>query len=252
MSNEKKPNIRSGGQRPNNQKNGPRRFISTIIYVIVMILLGLWVFSGEKGENGPQKDLSYTKFQSYIQNNAVESLVVNDDNTSRAKVRPESYVLVFGDAAKGQEARGEIKALVPSVEEFTHFLDEINAQRKADGQPVIDVSYAKSRDYWYLILVNALPIVILILFIFWMSRGIGGGAGGGIFGVGKARAQMFDKDKKDKVTFKDVAGGGIFGVGKARAQSRRPSGLRKTNVLANSLAHRTTWLRSDLSACADV
>ncbi len=28
-------------------------------------------------------------------------------------------------------------------------------------------------------------------------------------------------------------------------KSRRPSGLRKTNVLANSLAHRTTWLRSD-------
>ncbi len=32
----------------------------------------------------------------------------------------------------------------------------------------------------------------------------------------------------------------------ARQTSRRPSGLRKTNVLANSLAHRTTWLRSDL------
>ncbi len=32
------------------------------------------------------------------------------------------------------------------------------------------------------------------------------------------------------------------------AVSRRPSGLRKTNVLANSLAHRTTWLRSDLVA----
>ncbi len=29
------------------------------------------------------------------------------------------------------------------------------------------------------------------------------------------------------------------------AESRRPSGLRKTNVLANSLAHRTTWLRPD-------
>ncbi|MDD1367459.1 hypothetical protein PTB13_04920 [Bacillus sp. MHSD17] len=27
--------------------------------------------------------------------------------------------------------------------------------------------------------------------------------------------------------------------------SRRPSGLRKTNVRSNSLAHRTTWLRSD-------
>ncbi len=29
--------------------------------------------------------------------------------------------------------------------------------------------------------------------------------------------------------------------------SRRPSGLRKTNLLYNSLAHRTTWLRSDLT-----
>ena len=27
--------------------------------------------------------------------------------------------------------------------------------------------------------------------------------------------------------------------------SRRPSGLRKTTIIANSLAHRTTWLRSD-------
>ena len=30
--------------------------------------------------------------------------------------------------------------------------------------------------------------------------------------------------------------------------SRRPSGLRKTNLIDNSLAHRTTWLRSDLGS----
>ncbi len=30
--------------------------------------------------------------------------------------------------------------------------------------------------------------------------------------------------------------------------SRRPSGLRKTRVKGNSLAHRTTWLRSDFIA----
>ncbi len=33
---------------------------------------------------------------------------------------------------------------------------------------------------------------------------------------------------------------------KAKSPSRRPSGLRKTILLYNSLAHRTTWLRSDL------
>ena len=33
------------------------------------------------------------------------------------------------------------------------------------------------------------------------------------------------------------------------AKSRRPSGLRKTTITLNSLAHRTTWLRSDF-ACS--
>ena len=33
---------------------------------------------------------------------------------------------------------------------------------------------------------------------------------------------------------------------KAEFKSRRPSGLRKTKHSTNSLAHRTTWLRSDL------
>ena len=198
---------RKAGNGKNNasgKKNG-RGWFSTVLYLIMLVIFGLWFF-GNKEEADVQKDLSYTKFQSYITNNAIESLTVYDDNTSKAKVRPESYVIVFGDASKGKEAKGEIRAFVPSVDEFTHFLDEVNAQRKSDGLPAIDVSYAKSRDYWTLILVNALPIVIFILFIVWMSRGIGGGAGGGIFGVGKARVQLFDKDKKDKVTFKDVAG----------------------------------------------
>ena len=86
-------------------------------------------------------------------------------------------------------------------------MDGVNATRKANGQVAIDVTYSKSRDYWYLILVNILPFVLIVLFFVYMSRGIGAGGGpGGIFGVGKAQAQLFDKDKKDKVTFADVAG----------------------------------------------
>ena len=205
MSTEKKPTIRPNGKANKGNKGNGRNWFSSFLYLCVFLLCGFWLF-GNKGDDGPQKDLSYTKFQSYIQNNTIESLIVYDDNTAKATVRPESYVIVFGDVAKGKDAKGEIKALIPSVDEFTHFLDEINAQRKEDGLPVIDVSYAKSRDYWTLILVNVLPFVLFIAFIIWMSRGIGGGAGGGIFGVGKARVQLFDKDKKDKVTFKDVAG----------------------------------------------
>lgn len=53
---------------------------------------------------------------------------------------------------------------------------------------------------------------IAIFLIFWniafKRMGGGGGAGGGsnIFSIGRARAQIFDKDTKVNVTFKDVAG----------------------------------------------
>ena len=93
------------------------------------------------------------------------------------------------------------------MEEFSKYIDSVNATRKADGQANIDLTLSKSHDYWYLILVNILPFVLIVLFFVFMSRGIGNmGGAGGIFGVGRAQAQLFDKDKKDKVTFKDVAG----------------------------------------------
>ncbi len=55
------------------------------------------------------------------------------------------------------------------------------------------------------------PLLILALWFFFfrrVSKSIGGGAGmGGIFTVGRSKAELFDKDKqKNKITFKDVAG----------------------------------------------
>jgi len=204
--NGKRPTVRGNRQGANDPQGGRgRRWMNILFYVLMFSLLGLWMFGGDKSEEGPQKDLSYTKFQSYVRNDAIESLIIYDDNTTKAKVRKESYGIVFGDVKRGEDAKGTIKALIPSVDEFTHFIDGVNDERRAADNPTIDVSYAKSRDYWYLILVNVLPFALIILFFVWMSRGIGSAAGG-IFGVGKARAELFDKGKKDKVTFKDVAG----------------------------------------------
>ena len=39
-----------------------------------------------------------------------------------------------------------------------------------------------------------------------MKRMSGSGAGGQIFNIGKSKAQLFDKDKMQKITFNDVAG----------------------------------------------
>ena len=189
-----------------NQPSGPRRWISILFYTFAFALIGFYFFGDKQGQ-GASKELSYTKLTAYVEAGAIEKIEVTDDLMAKATVKPQSYTLVFGSQGDGEKARGVLKTQVPSIEEFSKYIDGVNASRKADGQAAIDVKYAKSHDYWYLILVNILPFALLILFFVYMSRGIGSGGGiGGIFGVGKAQAQLFDKEKKDKVTFEDVAG----------------------------------------------
>ena len=192
-------------QQPAGQ-GGPRRWISLVFYTLAFAVLGFYLFGNKEGA-GMSKELSYTKLTAYIEAGAIEKIEVTDDLMASAHVRPQNYTLVFGTQGDGERAKGVLKSQVPSIEEFSKYMDSVNNTRKENGQAVIDVKYAKSHDYWYLILVNILPFVLFILFFVYMSRGIGSGGGiGGIFGVGKAQAQLFDKEKKDKVTFEDVAG----------------------------------------------
>jgi ATP-dependent metalloprotease FtsH len=53
-----------------------------------------------------------------------------------------------------------------------------------------------------------LPLLLIGFWLFMMKRMSGSGAGGagGIFNVGKSRAQIFDKDTNVKLNFNDVAG----------------------------------------------
>lgn len=188
------------------QPSGPRRWVSILFYTLAFCILGYYFF-GNKDGGGASKSISYTKLTAYIEAGAVEKVEVADDLQAKATIKPQSYTLVFGSQGDGEHAKGILSVQVPSVEEFSKFMDGVNSERKAQGQAAVDVTFRKSRDYWYLILVNVLPFVLIVLFFFYLSRGMSGAGGaGGIFGVGKAKAQLFDRDKKDKVTFKDVAG----------------------------------------------
>ena len=190
---------------PQGQQPGKgRRWLSIFFYIVAFTLLGMWLFGDKEG--GSAKDLTFTKIQTYIEDDAIDRITVYDDNNLKATVKPQKYNAVFGERAEDEKNARSLKSRVSSVEEFSKYIESVNTTRKANGQVAIDVKYEKSHDYWYLILVNVLPFALLILFFVYMSRGIGNLGSGGIFGVGKARAQLFDKDKKDKVTFKDVAG----------------------------------------------
>ena len=202
-------------QGPQGQPGKPRRWMSILFYTIAFALLGFYFFGDKDG--GVSKELTDTKLKAYIEADAIDKITVYDDANVKATVKPQKYTLVFGEQGIGEKADGQLKVRTASVEEFSKYMTAINEVRKQANQPAIDVKYEKSHDYWYVILMNVLPFALIIFFFIYMSRGIGNiGAGGGIFGVGKAQAQLFDKDKKDKVTFRDVAG--LYGAkqGKCR------------------------------------
>ena len=174
-----------------------------LFYTALFALIGFYMF-GDK-EAGASREIPYTQMQRLIINGTIEQLEVSDELIAKALPIDSARKVSFRELSEEERVKSFYKSQVPSLEEFSKFMDGVNADRKVHFQAPIEVKYTKSHDYWYLILVNILPFVLMILFFVYLSRGIGGAAGG-IFGVGKAQAQMFDKNKKDKVTFKDVAG----------------------------------------------
>ena len=205
-------------EKRNKKQQKPKRPNLMWLYLsIIMLLVGLFMIEGpsDSGSSAPvfsmsesvaaKKDISYTDLQAYMENDVIESVVVYDNAEANAKVRKDQVGVVFGEKAKDIRGDAVIEVQTPGVQEFNTYVETLNAQREEQGLKKIDVSFKKERNYWYLILVNILPFVLFILFFVWMGRGAGN-LSGGIFGVGKAKAQLFDKNKKDKVTFKDVAG----------------------------------------------
>ena len=185
-------------QQPGKKRRGPN--LAWLYMAIIAVLLGSYFFA----DTPVKKDISYTQLQSYIDNGVVSSVTVYENGMLKAVVREDQIGVVFGTEAEKHPDKA-LAVVGPGTEEFNKYMTTVNEARKAAGQQAIDVQFERSRDYWLYVL-NFLPFVLFILFFVWMSRGAAGSIGGGIFSVGKAKAEVFDKDNKNKVTFKDVAG----------------------------------------------
>ncbi|MBK7133313.1 MAG: ATP-dependent zinc metalloprotease FtsH [Bacteroidales bacterium] len=96
---------------------------------------------------------------------------------------------------------------IGDITTFEPFIEK--EQENAGYTKFINLENTKRRNYFTEILSWLLfPLLLIGLWFFMMKRMSGGGAGGagGIFSVGKSRAQIFDKDNNVKLNFSDVAG----------------------------------------------
>jgi len=219
----------------------PKFNISWIYGIIILVLLGSYFFN----ENTPTKEVPFTTFKEYIKQGMIVKInVFNSKNSIEAqlvdysKISTDTFALrkAFGENYKMlalspkilkdsltkkdtqtlKRVYGEkfdmyskdrlITVSVPA-EEFSRFVQTAEEKYGFKGS----IEYKESRNYFDVFLYSVLPFLLLILFFVFMNRRMsgqmGGGSGGGIFNVGKSKAQLFDKgDTTNKITFKDVAG----------------------------------------------
>ena len=188
---------------PKNNKTQLFRFNLYWMYGIIFIMLAALYMTNDSSTT---KEMGWTEFQKLANKNVFEKITVfNKKNTLEATIKKGQLGVVFKEdsALVGDSPMVFVK--IPSADKFSDFYDKAVEKNNIDTS----VSFEEGDDTFWNFFISFGPIILLVLvWIFLMKRmsGNAGGGAGGVFSVGKAKAQLFDKDNDKKVTFKDVAG----------------------------------------------
>ncbi|MCF2559816.1 ATP-dependent zinc metalloprotease FtsH [Prevotella brevis] len=183
------------------------RFNMSWLYGLVIIGIAIAMFTQGGSSSSVNIKRTYTQFQTMVMKGYAQKIVVNK-NKDVLHMYPKKEHLrdVFNGGVKQVGQNPTVEVEIGSVEQVERFVEQARAQKKFSG----DFSYDNEQDSALLhtIFINVLPLVIIVaIWIFIMRRMSGGkGGSGGIFNVGKSKAQMYEKGGELNITFKDVAG----------------------------------------------
>ncbi|CAE6418912.1 unnamed protein product [Rhizoctonia solani] len=184
---------------PNNQQ-GPSMYQN-----LALVGTALYLAYTLSATSADSREITWQEFQNaFLEKGLVDKLTV----VNRTRVRVHLHSNATGTMYPQSTGQGYYFS-IGSVEAFERKLDE--AQREL-GVPInerIPVAYHEEISALNTALHFA-PTLILAGLLLYFSRRATGGAGaggsGGIFGIGKSRAKLFNQETEVKVKFKDVAG----------------------------------------------
>lgn len=168
--------------------------VNSIMWTLVLTIIFFSLLSS--GESVPE--ISYEEFKAkYLDVGQVDHLEVINGSIIRVYARGNAFVPV------AYFTIGSIDSLDRRLREAQDELDILPKDR-------IPVDY-KEEGGALMVLASLLPTLLFLGFIMWMARqtaqraGSSGGMGG-VFGVGKSKAHLYDPQKDIRVKFEDVAG----------------------------------------------
>ena len=205
---------------PNKNKNNKNKGNIKVIRIngmwiwgaVIAIIIGYSFFS-----NGPSQPVAgdWNTVEKMIRDGEVERIEVLNKNTAKVYLTEDAISKYRADENsrfKGIPEHGEqLYFTIGSVDILDRDVKQAVEDSALGENNPVSIKYQNESHSWSDIALNLLPWLFLVgvwfFFIRSMSRGGAGGAGN-IMNVGKARAQVFDKDDqtKKRVTFKDVAG----------------------------------------------
>ena len=193
--------------RNNNKKKPQVRPSFYWLYAVIMVVIFAAFYFDDQSAS---KEVNYTEFENII----TDSINVRAHGITKITVEKKKGVAeaelsdsltrkIFQKSALRDGAAAYIKTTLPSTDEFARKIDQWKQQGVYQGPVVYDEGSDVSTYLW-----TFGPIILLIAFWYIIMRRMTNrdGGAGGVFSVGKSKAQMFDKDGPVKVTFQDVAG----------------------------------------------
>ena len=200
-------------EQQNRQNNKPQmnmpRFNMNWIYGLVIIALVMLYFTQGSEKSSVRTETSYSDFKTMVMKGYAEKIVVNKyENTLQMYVKPEHIRDVFHQGVDKTGKDPSVMVAIGSVDQVEQFINQAREEQKFSGKFAYDNS--KENEFFSSLLMNILFFGGIILVWMYLMRRMGGGAGagmgGGIFSVGKSKAQMYEKGGDLGITFKDVAG----------------------------------------------
>lgn len=176
---------------------------------IILFLLAMFYMD----QNAANEKISYSRFSEIMS----DSVAAEQGGVKRLLIFPkrefaEAYVsdsLFTAIFPKADFSRDDLKnaRITTEIASGSAMAADIKDWQARRGEPLV-IDYDNGGG-WGGILWSVGPLVLIVfLWIYFMRRmsGRDGGGPGGVFNVGKSKAQIFDKDGPVQVTFKDVAG----------------------------------------------
>jgi len=197
-------------------KNVKPNFNSNWIWAI--LLISILIFEVLFSAKGTPKTTK-SAIIDMIENHDIKSIVIINKEVAEIYLTDEAVKNTERYPNLPKQSKG-IGLQVPKPHYTYRFGDEQNfedfltsTQQKAgyESDKMIYPENEERRNYFMEVILPwlLLPALLIFAWIFIMRRmsgGAGGAGAGGIFSVGKSRAQIFDKDTNVKINFSDVAG----------------------------------------------